>query len=432
MGKVMLSTVRVLPRRVAIITALVLLAMAWVLGASHLKGASAAEIDGAITAVNITQTQAGINTNMTLNLTWAVPDSAQSGDTFTLTLPDELKSVTTGFDLLAPDGSVVATAHVVGKVVTFTLTSYVDTHNDVHGGAFFAVRWDQSNLPTQGPVTLQFHTSTTVYTDTVTYTGVGTIDRTKPRKSGHWVDLNVHSGADALAWTLNSPSGPFNKVTFHDTIGAGQSLDCATLKLQLGKTLDANGNPATVGTLPAAKIITKTCSTTSLTVAAGPIDADQIVIVRYDVDITDPSLAKYSNSADVTVDGTSYGSVSDTVRVASAGGSGTGTNSPTTSPTVSPTSTSTSSTTSPTVSGTSTSTSSTTSPTVSGTSISTSPGGPTVLPTRLTNSGAVSGLAFTGANVGPMLLVGGLLVGGGLVFAMAGRKPQRERAHRKH
>ena len=223
----MLSTVRVLPRRVAIVTALVMVLLAWVLGASHLSRASAAQIDGAITGVNIQQTQAGTNTNMRLDLTWAVPDSAAQGDTFTLTLPDELKSVTNGFDLLAPDGSVVAVAHVVGKVVTFTLTDYADTHNDVHGSAFFFVKWDESNLPTVGPVQLDFTTSTTVYHDTVNYTGTGTIDRTKPRKSGHWVDPNVHSGNDALAWALNSPSGPFNKVTFNDTIGAGQALDCS-------------------------------------------------------------------------------------------------------------------------------------------------------------------------------------------------------------
>jgi Big-like domain-containing protein len=424
----MLSTVRVLPRRVAIVTALVMVLLAWVLGASHLSRASAAPIDGAITNVSIQQTDAGTNTNMRLDLTWAVPDSASSGDTFTLTLPNELTSVTTGFDLLAPDGSVVATAHVAGKVVTFTLTTYADTHVDVHGGAFFSVKWDQSNLPTEGPVTLKFTTSTTVYTDTVNYTGSGTIDRTVPRKAGHWADPDVHSGADALVWTLNSPSGPFNKVTFHDTIGAGQALDCATVKLQLGSNLDSAGHPGTLSALPASKIITNTCSASSLTIAAGPILADQIIVVRYSVDITDPTLAKYSNSATVTVDGTSYGSISDNVRVPAAGGSGTGTNTPSGSPTstsISPTSTSATSTS---TSATSTSTSS--SATVSGTSTSTTVGGPTVLPTKISASSAVgAGLAFTGANIGPLLIMSVLLLGGGLVFAMAGRKP---RGHRKH
>ena len=162
----MLSTVRVLPRRVAVITALVLLTMAWVLGAAHLKGASAAEIDGAITGVNIQQSQAGTNTNMRLDLTWAVPDSAQSGDTFTLTLPDELKSVTNGFDLLAPDGSVVAVAHVSGKVVTFTLTDYADTHNDVPAAP--SSRPSGTCAPAdRGSGQPRLHDATTVFHETV-------------------------------------------------------------------------------------------------------------------------------------------------------------------------------------------------------------------------------------------------------------------------
>lgn len=424
----MLSTVRVLPRRVAVITSLLMLSLAWVVGASHLSGARAAEIDGAITGVNIVQSQAGPKTNMQLDLTWAVPDSASSGDTFTLTLPPELNSVTKGFNLLAPDGSVVAVATVVGQVVTFTLTDYADTHNSVHGSAFFFVRWDETNTPTSGPYTLDFTTSTTVYHDTVVKTpGTGTVDRTKPKKTGH-VNQNATGTTDALGWVIASPSGPFNKVTISDTIGAGQALDCSSLRLQLGKGLDSSGNPTQTVALPASKIIASTCSTTALHIEAGPIDADQIVLVRYFVDITDPSLPSYTNSANVVVDGTSYGNVSDRVRVPGAGGSGTGTSSPTSS---SPTSTSTSPTTSPTVTGTSTSTSPSTSPTVSGTSISTSPGGATVLPTRITNSSNVGGLAFTGANVGPMLLVALLMLGGGVVFMMGGRKPQTEK-NRKH
>ena len=65
--------------------------------------------------------------------------------------------MTSGFDLLAPDGSVVAVAHVVGKVVTFTLTNYADTHNDVHGRRSSRSSGTQQNLPTTGPVNLDLH-----------------------------------------------------------------------------------------------------------------------------------------------------------------------------------------------------------------------------------------------------------------------------------
>ncbi len=432
----MVSTVRVMPRRVAVVTALVMLTLAWIVGATQLNRASAAEVDGAITGVNIVQTTAGPAQAMRLDLTWAVPDSASGGDTFTLTLPPELDSVTSGFNLLAPDGSVVAVAHVVGRVVTFTLTAYANTHNDVNGSAFFSVKWDSQNSPTSGPVSLDFTTSTKVFHDTVTKTtGTGTVNRTKPRKVGHWVNPDVTTGPDALGWTIDSPSGPFDKVTFDDTAGPGQAIDCGSLLYQLGKGLDAAGHPTSAQALPTSKIISSTCSASGLKVVAGPILADQIVRIKYLVNITDPTLTSYTNAVHVTVDSTDYGTINEKIKVQAAGGTGTGTNSPTTSPTVSPTSTSTSptsTTTSPTTSPTSTTTSPTTSPTVSGTSISTSPStGPTVLPTKLTASPAatVAGLAFTGANIGPLLVIAMLLLGGGLVFAMAGRKPRSDRKH---
>ena len=54
-----------------------------------------------------------------------------------------------------------------------------------------------------------------------------------------------------------------------------------------------------------------------------------------------------------------------------------------------------------------------------------------MLPTKLTASpsATVAGLAFTGANIGPLLVMAMLLLGGGLVFAMAGRKPKTIRKH---
>ena len=439
----MVSTVRVLPRRLAVVTALMLLALAWVFGATHLTRASAAEIDGAITGINIVQTQAGPSQAMRLDLTWAVPDSASGGDTFTLTLPPELDAVTSGFNLLAPDGSTVAVAHVVGRVVTFTLTSYADTHNNVNGNAFFSVKWDATNSPTSGLVTLDFTTSTKVFHDVVEKTtGTGTVNRTAPRKVGHWVDATVNSGPDALGWTIDSPSGPFDKATFDDTVGAGQAIDCSSVLYQLGKGLDSSGHPTSFQALPTSKVISSSCTTSGLKLVGGPILADQIIRIKYLVNITDPNLTSYTNAVHVTVDSTDYGSISDKIKVQAAGGSGSGTDTPTISPTsttTSPTSTTTSPTstttspTSTTTSPTSTTTSPSTSPTVSGTSASTTPStGPTVLGTKLSASsaGGVGGLAFTGANVGPMLVIAVMLLGGGLVFAMAGRKPRQD--HRKH
>jgi hypothetical protein len=52
-----------------------------------------------------------------------------------------------------------------------------------------------------------------------------------------------------------------------------------------------------------------------------------------------------------------------------------------------------------------------------------------VLPTKLTNSPSTGGLAFTGASVAPLLLIGSVLLGAGVLFALAGRRPTTRRRH---
>jgi uncharacterized surface anchored protein len=409
-------------RRIAVLIAVAVVAGFWVLGGLSSPHASAATIDNAITSVSIKQASAGPNTPMELDLTWAVPDSANAGDMFTLDLPGELKSNTSAFDLLAPDGSVVAKAVVVNGVVTFTLTDYVDTHNDVHGTAFFSVRFDDATTPTSGPVDLTFTAGSKVFHDTVNKTGVGPINRAGPRKVGFWTHQGTVTGADALTWTVDSPTGPFDKVTFHDTVGAGQSIDCASLTYIAGSALDANGRATKFTPLGAKRVLGSTCAAGSLTVTLGPATADQVLRIRYLTNVTDSSLASYSNSADVTVDGTKVGSVSTKVRVQGGGGSGSG------SPSTSPSSTTTTGT--PTVSPTSTSTSST-STTSSSTTSSSTTGKPTVLPTKITASptSTAGGLPFTGANVLPMVVMAGLLLGGGFLLIAAGRRPSKHRRH---
>lgn len=392
-------------RRTSAVLAAVVLALCWVVGGLHAQPAAAAQINGAITNITLTPTSAGPGDPIRVDVAWAVPDSAGAGDTFTLTLPPQLTALTTSFELKAPDGSVVAVARVVNGVVTFTLTQYADTHDNLRGSAFFSVKWDLSTTPTSGPVRLDFGTTTQVFHRTVIKTpGTTTVDRSKPRKAGHWVTPGVTTGPDAIQWVIDSPSGPFARATFHDTLGAGQAIDCATLVFQLGSGLDATGHASAFRPLPAGQVISSACSATGLSLVAGPVLADQLVRIRYSVNITDSTLTSYANSVDVVVDSTRFDTVTDRVKVADAGGNGAGTASPTTTPSSSPTSTR-------------------RSPTTSS----------TVLPTKLTRSPSTSGpgLAFTGADLGPMLITAFLLLVGGLVFALAGRT-ERFGGRRRH
>lgn len=379
----------------------------------------AAQIDGAITDVTVTPAAAGPGDPIRVDVDWAVPASASGGDTFTLTLPPQLDALATSFQATTPGGAVVANATVVNGVVTFTLTDYADTHGALSGDAYFSTKWDLVTVPTEGPVSLDFTTTTQVFHDTVIKTPrQGTVDRTQPRKAGHWVVNGVTTGPDALQWVIDSPSGPFDRATFDDTPGPGQAIDCATLELRLGSGLDAGGNASRYRPLPAGQVISSTCSTSGLLVVAGPILADQIIRIRYAVDITDPTLPVYTNSVDVTVDSTEYRTVTDQVRVYDAGGHAT--DGPSDSPTTSPTTSPTSSTTAPTTT-TSTTTAATTAPTVR----------PAVQPTEITARPSPSSLPFTGADVGPLLVLAALLLGGGVVLAAAGRG-SRGRTTRRH
>jgi hypothetical protein len=54
-----------------------------------------------------------------------------------------------------------------------------------------------------------------------------------------------------------------------------------------------------------------------------------------------------------------------------------------------------------------------------------------VLPTKITARPTTASLPFTGADVGPLLVLAALLLGGGVVLAAAGRG-SRERTRRRH
>ncbi|MCB0881678.1 MAG: hypothetical protein KDC33_05605 [Thermoleophilia bacterium] len=84
---------------------------------------------------------------VTMRMTWAVPDGAAPGDTFSVALDPALSAGSfIPFSLKAPGGEVVANASLVDGRVVFTLTDYVRTHRDVKGDAFFALSVDTSHL----------------------------------------------------------------------------------------------------------------------------------------------------------------------------------------------------------------------------------------------------------------------------------------------
>ena len=92
-------------------------------------------------------------------------------------------------------GAAVANATVAGQVVTFTLTPFVDDHVDVHGTAWFTVKFADSVEPGPGLV-LEFIASGTVFRDTINVTGVVPHDySTSGTKWQTWANPDVSSGS---------------------------------------------------------------------------------------------------------------------------------------------------------------------------------------------------------------------------------------------
>uniref|UniRef100_UPI0030196E91 Ig-like domain-containing protein n=1 Tax=Leucobacter sp. USHLN154 TaxID=3081269 RepID=UPI0030196E91 len=89
---------------------------------------------------------APLNTGHRLQVTatWSVPDSAQGGETFGLTLPEEFSGYTGEFAIPATDDPTQTVANCVvssgrAGTVTCTLTDYVNERSDVRGELWFVV-----------------------------------------------------------------------------------------------------------------------------------------------------------------------------------------------------------------------------------------------------------------------------------------------------
>lgn len=265
----------------------------------------AAVISGAITSVSVREDSAHPWDAVTLDITWAVPDSAQAGDTFTLTLPPELRAVTRGFELRAPDGSLVATASITDGVVTFTLTDYADSHVNVHGSAFFSARFTDA---TAGETEhLEFETDGPTFTDSVDIIGSPGIDRRSTFKSGRWVDV-VDQGAEnpegALRWEVQTSSGPFTQARFVDGPKSGHEIDCDSVAGVSYTKFTDSGFAYDPAPLDGSRYSVVDCSPTSLVVTAGPASDGEVLAIRYTTSVVDGATGDdYRNKATITIDG---------------------------------------------------------------------------------------------------------------------------------
>ena len=280
--------------------------------------ASAAEIPAAITHVSTNKTTYGYNEKLTLDFDWAVIDDAVAGDTFTLDLPKELKANTMAkFTLRSADGVVVANATWNGKLVTFTLTDYVDTHDSVSGHGFLTVQWDHAFTPeTSAPIVLEFESNAVevVIGDKPAPNPPCTQNCPPPAatptsrtlsKSGGWADGAYEGTRDAdgnINWAVRLPgsdTGFAGPVEIADAPAAGSIIECGTLTLTTQFTLEG----AAVKRPVDATRYSLTCTPTQFAIILDTIAPTEFITVAYKGTITDQASGVYGNRVTLTIAG---------------------------------------------------------------------------------------------------------------------------------
>ncbi len=312
----------------ASLAALALIVVGVTVGA---PGASAATIAGAIKNVTVTPTDPTLTSLMKTDLSWCIPDGSHTGDTFSLTLPDQLTSFPPGFPLLAPDGSVVATAVVVNHVATFTLSNYVTTHQNVCGDAFFTSRLDANKIGPGDSTTLTYTSGGDSWKTPITVQSTTGIDRTRAQKNGKFTrdDQGHDNQTDAILWRLETPAGTFDSATVSDTIASDMSIDCASVVYQIGDPTGPNNALSNIH--PYTGSTSTACTATSLTATIGAVALGKVVRVSFLATILDQSSTQantFTNSqtTTTTVAGKHHttGAVAHLTQ-ATGGGSGSGT-----------------------------------------------------------------------------------------------------------
>lgn len=333
--------------------------------------ASAAELAGVITNVVVSPTSLDPDDRVRTDIEFCVPDSAVEGDTFSLTLAEQLTQVPDTIVLNDPSGATVATASIAGdpQVATFTLTSYVDDRVDVCGTAFFESKLSATTTP-NSQQTLTYVVGGGATFDIVVDVGeIDTgVDRSTGRKSATFNDPGDQCRTtveSCISWFIESRPGPFDTVRIVDDELTDAEFECDSLSVVLW-TLNSDGSRLSRVT-PADGTIVTSCDLGNLEVTVTSVPEG--VIVRTLIDAT-PRLpdsdgdTRYTNIAAVTHISETLtiedNPVRGSVRSSAAGGEASGVIPVTTTTTTSISTTTTSTPTTTSVAVTSTSTSTTT------------------------------------------------------------------------
>ncbi|WP_040155801.1 Ig-like domain-containing protein [Mobilicoccus massiliensis] len=311
-----------------------------------LSAADASTVPGAVTDVRIEERAAATWSQLKLHLDWRVPDGTSSGDTFVLTLPQELRATDgTRFRLRDKAGATVAEASVTGRRVTFTMTDYARSHTGVHGSAWFWVEFADGVAPGDS-LDLRFDVDSVVFRDQVRIERPGPGNPSYPVKWQRWTSPE----RDRFLWAVDGPVVQPNMVgssyEITDNPGPGQRLDCDRIDVFTGTRDDTWTQ---TGYIVKSRLTDFSCTPAKVRIVVTPT-ADQVGqsfrLLGMSI-VTDPTLTEYRNDGFVRLWNSVTLPVTHAIR-AGGGGEGTGLLRPAVTATATPTSVPTSATPTPT------------------------------------------------------------------------------------
>ena len=187
-------------RSTAALVVLIGMALAMFSAVWSAPAADAAEVDG-VTSVDIVNQPPYVkDAQYQVDATWAVPDDAQPGDTFTLNFPDALVGFAATIDLPDADGNIVGTCQVTGSQFVCTLSDFVATHDNVQGTLTFNAKFVETFTDEQ----IEFTTGNNVTITAAVEGGVGTTGAdpapSAPTKFGY-----PNNDGETLTWVIRVP-----------------------------------------------------------------------------------------------------------------------------------------------------------------------------------------------------------------------------------
>lgn len=254
--------------------------------------AVAVELTSAVTSATLASTTFWAWEAVRLDVAWAVPDGARAGDTFTISLPDELRPFSTvGFDLRSPDGERVASAVWEGRTAVVTLSDYVDDRSGVTGHVFFDVAWHGARFGTAPQQRVLDLAGTPV-----PVTMLGDAEDVVPDGyAGTWgfwqhPDQGTTQTQAAAGWEIRLPSraeGFEGPVTVTESLDAGQVLDCDSFSLS-GQVGAGRGTPvySVLDSAPE-RVLAFECDPSGFTLTLDEIRPGEIMVGRFGADLVE-------------------------------------------------------------------------------------------------------------------------------------------------